>query len=159
MSNNAHCYPINIAVVIPCYKVHEHILNVLDTIPEYISKIYCIDDGCPENSGKYINENNNDERVNIIYHRRNKGVGAAMVSGYLQALSDNAEIIVKIDGDGQMNPSLISKFIKPIINNAADYTKGNRFFQLHNLDAMPLNRIFGNAALTFLNKLLSLIHI
>jgi dolichol-phosphate mannosyltransferase len=142
-----------ISVVIPCYKEKAQILDVLNKIPEYISHIYCIDDGCPDETGKYIEENSNDPRINVIYHSQNMGVGAAMVTGYEAALKDDSEIVVKIDGDGQMDPQIINHFVKPIIEAQADYTKGNRFFRLEDVYTMPVIRLIGNAVLSFMSKL------
>ena len=123
--------PLNnskIAVVIPCYRVCHHIVDVINNIPEYVNAIYCVDDGCPDQSGKHIENNISDTRVEVLKHKNNLGVGGAMITGYKKALNDGADIIVKIDGDGQMDPRLIANFIIPIIENKADYTKGNRFF-------------------------------
>ena len=142
-----------ISVVIPCYKEKTHVLDVLKKIPGYVNYIYCIDDGCPDETGKYIEENYNDPRVKVIFHDKNMGVGAAMITGYEAALNDGSEIIVKIDGDGQMDPELISKFIYPIINGNSDYTKGNRFFNMETISTMPKVRLLGNAVLSFMNKL------
>jgi glycosyltransferase involved in cell wall biosynthesis len=78
-----------------------------------------------------------------------------MITGYRAALADGADVIVKIDGDGQMDPALIPRFIRPIIGGDADYTKGNRFYDLAFLRAMPRARLFGNAMLSFVNKMAS----
>lgn len=142
-----------IAVVIPCFRERANILDTLKRIPASVEKIYCVDDGCPDDTGSYIAQNNDDTRVIILQHAKNIGVGGAMVTGYTRALEDGADIIVKIDGDGQMNPASIPRFIAPIIDGAADYTKGNRFFLLSDLKEMPKRRIFGNAALSFMSKL------
>ena len=146
---------VSIAVVIPCFKVSNHILNLISEIGDEISKIYIIDDCCPENTGKLVSQHVDDNRIFVIYHEVNQGVGGAVISGYLKALEDGADIIVKIDGDGQMDPALITKFIQPIIYGIADYTKGNRFFNLDNISKMPKIRIFGNAILSFLTKMSS----
>ena len=119
-----------IAVVIPCYKVKNHILDVLGTVGKEISHIYIVDDACPEKSGEFVEKNTNDSRVRVLYHEKNKGVGGAVISGYKQAISDGVDIIVKVDGDGQMNPKYITKLILPIEAGEADYTKGNRFFDI-----------------------------
>jgi len=148
-------YKRNIAVVIPCYKVKSSILSVLNSIGSDIDKIYVIDDSCPEGTGKYVETQNNDSRVSVLYHDYNKGVGGAVITGYKKSLEDLMSIIVKIDGDGQMNAELISNFIRPLINGTADYTKGNRFFDLNFLSDMPFIRIFGNSILSFVNKLTS----
>jgi dolichol-phosphate mannosyltransferase len=83
------------------------------------------------------------------------GVGGAVITGYEKASEESMTIIVKIDGDAQMNPVYIPNFIRPILNGAADYTKGNRFFELRFLSGMPFLRIFGNSVLSFVNKVTS----
>jgi glycosyltransferase involved in cell wall biosynthesis len=144
-----------IAVVIPCYKVKQHVLEVIANIGQEIWRIYVIDDACPEGSGKYVEEQCSDQRVQVIYHKKNQGVGGAVMTGYSAAIADGAEVIVKVDGDGQMDTSLILNFIEPILNGEADYTKGNRFFNLEDVRVMPRIRLFGNAVLSFLTKLSS----
>jgi glycosyltransferase involved in cell wall biosynthesis len=144
-----------IAVVIPCYRVKAHILDVLAQVPYGVRTVYCVDDGCPEHSGAFVEANATDRRVVVLYNQTNRGVGGAMITGYRRALADGAEIIVKIDGDGQMDPRLLDKFVDPIRRGASDYTKGNRFFRLEGLHDMPLSRLLGNALLTFMSKLSS----
>ncbi len=141
-----------IAVVIPCYKSANLVLNVLNNIPNTVDLIYCIDDACPQNTGKHIEQHNTDKRIQVIFHEKNQGVGGATITGYKQALKDGADIIVKIDSDGQMDASAIPRFIDPIIKGQADYTKGNRFFTPEFLANMPKARLFGNAGLSFLTK-------
>ena len=123
----------SIAVVIPCYKVRRHILEVIKSIGDEVSKIYVIDDACPENSGDFVREHNLDSRVIILHQNKNQGVGGAVVAGYKAAIRDGAEIIVKIDGDGQMDPRLLPSFVAPILAGEADYTKGNRFYNLEEI--------------------------
>ncbi|MBH3431404.1 MULTISPECIES: glycosyltransferase family 2 protein [Pseudomonas] len=142
-----------IAVVIPCYKVTSHILNVISRIDKEISLIYVIDDKCPDNSGDLVQRHCHDPRVRIIRHEVNLGVGGAVMSGYIAAADEGADIIVKVDGDGQMDPSLITRFTTPIQESWADYTKGNRFYDLTHIRRMPGVRLLGNAALSFLAKL------
>ena len=141
-----------IAVVIPCYKVKRQILSVISEIGEEVDVILVVDDCCPEHSGDYVVENNKDSRVEVIFNQKNLGVGGAVICGYRFALEKNCEIILKLDGDGQMDPALISKFIKPILSGKADYTKGNRFHCIESLSAMPTLRKLGNAVLSFVNK-------
>jgi glycosyltransferase involved in cell wall biosynthesis len=141
-----------IAVVIPCFKVGAHILQVIKGIGPEVDVIYVIDDCCPENSGDLVLKNILDQRVKVLFQKKNTGVGGGVIRGYKAAIDDNIDIIVKIDGDGQMNPSLIHKFAHPLIHNLYDYTKGNRFHELIYLQKMPKLRIFGNALLSFINK-------
>jgi dolichol-phosphate mannosyltransferase len=144
-----------IAVVIPCYKVSTHICKLIQEIGADVDIIFVVDDACPEKSGELVEKTINDSRVRVIYHGINKGVGGAVLTGYQAAISAEAEIIIKIDGDGQMNPDLIPLFIAPILRGDANYTKGNRFYNLEEIRAMPLVRLFGNAALSLLTKLSS----
>ena len=141
-----------IAVVIPCYKVTNHILEVLQEIGPEISHIYVVDDACPELSGRFVSSNIKDPRVKVLYNECNLGVGGAVMYGYKVAMEEGAEIIVKIDGDAQMDPKLIPYFVEPILAGEADYTKGNRFFDLEEIRSMPPVRLFGNAVLSFMTK-------
>ena len=142
---------MKIAVVIPTYKVSKHILDVVISIPDIVNKIIIIDDKCPDNSGKIV-ENLNYKKVEIVYHEINQGVGGAVVSGYKKALELGMDIVVKIDGDGQMDTNYLQNLIQPILDGKADYTKGNRFFDFKALRAMPKIRLFGNSGLSFLVK-------
>ncbi|MEA2820176.1 MAG: hypothetical protein QOJ86_2180 [Bradyrhizobium sp.] len=146
---------MTVAVIIPSYKVTRHIMGVLASIPPTIDRIYVVDDCCPDGSGALVGETCTDHRVSVIFHDRNLGVGGAMVTGYHAAIKDNVDIVVKIDGDGQMDPALVGRFIVPIALGIADYTKGNRFFSPETVQGMPVNRMLGNAILSFLSKLSS----
>lgn len=142
-----------IAAVIPAYKVTGQILDVISGIGREVSKIFVIDDACPEKSGDFVEKNVKDKRVKVLRHHENQGVGGAVITGYRAALEAGADVIVKIDGDGQMDPGLISQIAKPVIDGDADYSKGNRFDSLENLFSMPRLRIFGNAILSLWSKL------
>jgi glycosyltransferase involved in cell wall biosynthesis len=141
------------AVVIPCYKVTRHVLGVIAAIGPEVEAIYAVDDACPEGSGKLIEDQCRDPRVRVLRHEQNQGVGGAMVTGYRAALAGGMEIVVKIDGDGQMNPALIPHFTRAIARGKADYAKGNRFYRPESLRGMPRMRLIGNALLSFINKL------
>ncbi|MEP6899652.1 MAG: glycosyltransferase family 2 protein [Rhodanobacter sp.] len=144
---------MQIAVVIPCYKVSRQILGVIAKIGPEVSAIYVVDDGCPEATGPLVESSAADPRVTVLRHVENQGVGAAVMTGYRAAIGAGMDVIVKLDGDGQMDPSLISRFVEPILLGEADYTKGNRFFDLEELRSMPKLRVFGNAILSFMAKL------
>ncbi|MGJ7914358.1 glycosyltransferase family 2 protein [Massilia sp. LXY-6] len=144
-----------VAVVIPSYKVTRHILGVIAGIGPEVARIYVVDDKCPDGSGAFVRANCRDPRVVVIEHAQNQGVGGAVMSGYRAAIADGATVIVKVDGDGQMDAGLIPNFIAPILAGEADYTKGNRFFDLERIGSMPPMRLFGNAMLSFLTKLSS----
>ena len=147
--------PAGIAVVIPCYRVARHILGVLAAIGPEVARIYAVDDCCPDGSGAFVQANCADPRVRVIVHPENQGVGGAVMTGYRAAIDDGMAVIVKVDGDGQMDPSLIPAFVAPILAGEADYTKGNRFYDLEQIGAMPPLRLFGNAVLSLMTKLSS----
>jgi len=141
-----------IAVVIPCYKVREHIACVIKKIGDEVWRIYVVDDCCPEGTGNHVRTSADDPRVRVVFNTENLGVGGAVMAGYRAAIADGAEVIVKIDGDGQMDPGMISRFVAPILREQADYTKGNRFYDLTHIARMPAARLFGNAVLSFMTK-------
>lgn len=144
-----------LAVVVPAFRVRRHILSVLGRIGPEVSLIYVVDDACPEESGRYVEECTKDPRLKVIYGQTNKGVGGATMAGMSQAAADGAEVIIKIDGDGQMDPAMIPNFARVILQGEADYSKGNRFFEPAGLTTMPLGRLLGNAGLSFMSKLSS----
>ncbi len=146
---------MRLAVVIPSYRVTAHILDVIEGIGPAIERIYVVDDACPDNTGELVSKRCKDKRVVVIRHEVNQGVGGAVITGYLAALSDGMDVIVKVDGDGQMDPALIEAIAAPVLKGEADYAKGNRFDSLENLFAMPKVRIFGNAVLSLWSKLSS----
>ena len=158
MNTNTLTQPLgkhSIAAVIPCFQERDHILDVIAQIGNEVKAIYVIDDACPDLTGELVLKKSRDERVKVIRHEKNKGVGGATLTGYGQALKDGHSIIVKIDGDGQMDPALIMTIVKPILDGRADYAKGNRFHGSDNIAGMPINRIIGNICLSIMSKLSS----
>jgi glycosyltransferase involved in cell wall biosynthesis len=143
---------MRIAVVIPCYRVADQVLDVLDRIGPEVAHIYCVDDACPDGSGRAILDAVKDPRVEVAMNPQNLGVGGATMVGYRLALEGGADIIVKIDGDGQMDPALLPQLVAPVLAGTADYAKGNRFWDLGHIDRMPLVRRIGNLALSFFAK-------
>jgi glycosyltransferase involved in cell wall biosynthesis len=142
------------AVVIPCYKVSDSIEEVVRSIPQTVDHIIVTDDGCPDSSGRLV-ESLGLDRVSVLYHEENKGVGAATITAYQKAIELGCEIIIKIDGDGQMDLRYIPSLIAPLASNQADYTKGNRFRDFEMLKTMPRTRLFGNSVLSFITKAVS----
>lgn len=146
---------MKVAVVVPCYRVADRVLGVLAAIPSRVDRIFCVDDACPDGSGARIAESCADPRVRVLTHGQNQGVGGAMVTGYRAALEEEMDIVVKLDGDGQMDPALIPRFVTFLEAGEADYCKGNRFYRVATLTGMPWSRLIGNAVLSFLSKLSS----
>ena len=144
-----------IAVIIPTYKARAHVLDVIGRIGPEVSRVYVVDDDCPEGSGEVVTRDCRDARVVVLRHATNQGVGGAVMTGYKAALKDGMEVLVKIDSDGQMDPALIREFVAPLLEGRADYTKGNRFFNPESIRSMPWLRLVGNAVLSLLTKLSS----
>jgi glycosyltransferase involved in cell wall biosynthesis len=150
-----------VAVVIPCYRVQASVGRVLDAIGPWADSVWCVDDGCPSGSGDAVEAHlaargeARDRRVRVVRRPVNGGVGAAVVTGYRAALEAGADVLVKVDGDGQWDPALVPALIGPILAGEADYTKGNRFFSPDTVASMPPVRLVGNAGLSFLTKLSS----
>jgi len=144
-----------IAVVIPSFRVTRHILGVLGQMGPEVDRIYVVDDKCPDGSGALVERDCRDPRVTVLYHEENQGVGGAVMTGYQAAIAEGMTVIVKVDGDGQMDPRLIARFAAPILRGEADYSKGNRFFDLEQIRAMPTVRLVGNALLSLMTKLSS----
>ena len=146
---------VSTAVVIPCFRVREQILDVLSSIGKEITNIYVIDDACPENSGQHVKKHCSDPRVTVVQHELNQGVGGATITGYQLAIKHGASIIVKMDGDGQMDAASIPNLIEPLLLGEADYSKGNRFSRFEDLRGMPVLRLLGNSLLSFVSKISS----
>lgn len=140
-------------LVIPCYKVTDHILRVIVRVPAWVEGIVCVDDACPDRSGDLIEARCDDRRVQVLRLAQNQGVGGATLAGYQEAARLGGQILVKVDGDDQMDLGYLPQLVTPILLGEADYAKGNRFSSVSHLQAMPGLRIFGNAGLSFLAKL------
>ena len=144
---------MKIAVVIPCYNVERHIAGVVDSLPSEVDTVIAIDDRSTDNTGLVLEQlAAKNVRLTCIRHDTNQGVGGAMITGYRKALELGAEIVIKIDGDGQMDPRDIPALIQPLLQGTADFTKGNRFRDLSALRRMPVIRRIGNLGLSFLIK-------
>lgn len=140
-------------LVVPCYKVKAHILNVIAKTPAWVEGIVCVDDACPDGSGDFIEAENRDPRVVVIRLPENQGVGGATMAGYREAAARGGRVLVKVDGDDQMDLEQAAHLVAPILLGEADYAKGNRFTSISHLQTMPSIRVFGNAVLSFAAKM------
>jgi glycosyltransferase involved in cell wall biosynthesis len=142
-----------IVIVIPAYRVEREIESVLRGLPDFIKHIIVVDDASPDSTPDLVvGAAKADGRITLIRHAQNQGVGGAMVSGFRKALELEAQIVVKLDGDGQMDPAYIPALVTPLIEGQADYVKGNRFRDFGALRQMPFIRRMGNLGLSFLTK-------
>lgn len=151
---------LSIAVVIPCYNVQAHITEVVKTLPDYVKHIILVNDASTDNTPQRVEQlkvecQNDHQQYHVIHLPVNQGVGGAVLAGFEKALTLGVHIIVKMDGDGQMDPNNIPVLIEPLINGKADYTKGNRLLNALSLANMPMVRRLGNAVLSFLTKISS----
>jgi dolichol-phosphate mannosyltransferase len=150
-ANAAEFAAYAVGVVIPAYRVAERIERVVAGVPSWVRRIIVVDDASPDDTRARL-ERLKDPRLVVLAHERNLGVGAAMATGFARALEEGLDIVVKMDGDDQMDPARMPELLRPLIRHAADMTKGNRYADLVSLRAMPAARIVGNAGLTFLVK-------
>ncbi|MCB0120475.1 MAG: glycosyltransferase family 2 protein, partial [Anaerolineales bacterium] len=128
-------------MVIPSFKTENEIVSVLNGIPSFVRHIIVVDDASPDSSADLVAAAaKRNRRILLIRHEANQGVGGAMVTGFKKALELGAEIVIKLDGDGQMDPQYIPALITPLIAGEADYAKGNRFRDFASLQQMPLIR-------------------
>jgi glycosyltransferase involved in cell wall biosynthesis len=145
-----------VAVVIPGYRCEATIAEVLHNIPDWVTQIVYVDDCSPDGAIEVIRRlQTQDDRIVIVEHQVNQGVGGAVLSGYKKAYELGAEVMVKMDSDGQMEAQNLPKLIQPIVSGQADYTKGNRFLHFSKISAMPFLRRIGNVGLSFLVKVAS----
>jgi glycosyltransferase involved in cell wall biosynthesis len=153
MAQHINFKSFSIAAVIPAYRVEREIEAVLRGLPAYLKYIIVVDDASPDHTGDLVAAlSKRDRRLVLLRHARNRGVGGAMVSGFRKALELGAQVVVKIDGDGQMDIDNLPELLTPLILGRADYTKGNRFRDFAALRQMPWIRRVGNMGLGFLAK-------
>jgi glycosyltransferase involved in cell wall biosynthesis len=158
----------SIAVVVPAYNEEGYVGDVIDTMPSFVDVAYVIDDGSTDGTWHEIVESADafnadhtpessgyDDVIVPIQHDENRGVGGALKTGYVRALEDEIDITAVLGGDGQMDPNELAKYLDPIAEGDADYSKGNRFMKQEDLAAMPTFRLFGNSILSYLTKISS----
>jgi dolichol-phosphate mannosyltransferase len=142
-----------IAVIIPCYKVQDYIVSTVQYLPEWIDEIVLVNDASPDQTLSVLQElSQSNSKITVLSNSLNLGVGGTMMTGFRYALQSDIDIVVKMDGDGQMNPAYLDGLLKPLCEGTADYTKGNRFNDFKALQDMPMVRRVGNLGLSFLTK-------
>lgn len=163
----------NVAVVVPAYNESGLVGTVIDTMPDFVDRVYAVDDCSSDDTWieichhaalanstapglEHITDGGYREaRVVPIRHRENTGVGGAVKTGYRYALEDNMDVIAVMNGDAQMDPAVLSRMLDPIVDGDADYAKGDRLRMGVRKHGMSRWRLFGNSLLTLLNKLSS----
>ncbi len=145
-----------IGVVVPAYNEERFIASVINTMPDFVDEIYVVDDASTDDTYQIASDiASQNGRSVVISHKENRGVGAAIVTGYKKALEENMDIAVVMAGDNQMNPDCLSSLLTPLIEGKADYAKGNRVSRPEHLKGMTNWRRFGNWLLKWLTRIAS----
>lgn len=146
-----------IAVVIPAYNEEKLIGTVLDTMPDFVDRIIVVDDASTDRTAEIVSSYNGrmTDRLECIRHIDNQGVGAAIVTGYKQALRRHSDVVAVMAGDGQMDPDDLGRLVAPVASGEVEYTKGNRLFRGESWQMIPHTRYLGNAALSLCTKIAS----
>ncbi len=143
-----------ICVVVPAHNEANQIGGVIETMPEYVDKIVIVDDASTDGTSDAV-ERSGSGKVQLLRHEKNQGCGGALSSGYKWARDNDYDVAVRMDGDGQMNPRDLKHLLDPVVEDRADYTKGNRLITGEAYKRMPRVRYFGNAFLSLLTKIAS----
>jgi glycosyltransferase involved in cell wall biosynthesis len=144
----------SIAVVVPAYREEELIGPTLGGIPGFVDRVYVVDDASPDGTAERA-RSFGDSRVEVITHEHNKGVGAAILSGYERSLADGVEVTAVMAGDNQMDPAELERLVRPVARGEVDYAKANRLFTGEAWRVIPRHRYVGNAILSLLTKIAS----
>jgi glycosyltransferase involved in cell wall biosynthesis len=143
-----------VAVVVPAHDEQELIATTLAGIPAFVDKIYVVDDGSRDATAERALATG-DERVEVVTHERNRGVGAAIVTGYRRALADGIDATAVMAGDNQMDPVDLELLTLPVVRGELDYAKANRLVTGEAWNLIPRTRYLGNAVLSMLTKIAS----
>ena len=146
----------SICVVVPAYNEESQISKVFDTMPDYVDHIVVIDDKSTDNTALEIERYQKvNQRIVLLKHKKNRGVGGAIATGYKWARDNKIDVTAVMAGDGQMDPDDLESVIKPLVAGVADYSKGNRLFFGDAWNMIPHYRYMGNAFLSLLTKIAS----
>jgi len=145
-----------ICVVVPAHNEETQIDRVIQTIPDYVDEIVVVDDASSDETVAVVGRQmERSERINLIEHPVNQGVGGAIASGYKWARDHNMDVTAVMAGDGQMAPEDLVKIIEPVVSGVADYSKGNRLFYGDAWKMIPHYRYLGNSFLSLMTKIAS----
>jgi glycosyltransferase involved in cell wall biosynthesis len=145
-----------VGVVVPAFNEEELLPATLAGIPFFVDKIYVVDDASrDETLARARTAATADPRINVVVHVRNRGAGAAVVSGYRRAIEDEMDVVCVLNADNQMDPDELLHLATPVARNEVDYAKANRLFTGEAWNIIPRNRYLGNAMLSMLTKIAS----
>ena len=144
----------SVAVVVTAHNEEKLILKVLETLPHWVDKIFVVDDYSDDKTVELVERHMKvDNRVDLIRHAENRGVGSAIQSGYRACLESSMDIAVVMNGDAQMHPDDLPHIVDPVATDIADYSKGNRLFHGEAWELIPRHRYIGNAVLSLMTKI------
>ena len=146
---------LRIAVVIPAYNEERAVGAAVANVPEFVDHIAVVDDASGDATSERAREAGAGRSCRVLRHDDNRGVGAAIVTGYRDALEHGCDVAAVMAGDGQMDPADLPALLDPIADGEADYVKGNRFLHPEIWSAMPPARIVGNVVLSAATRLTS----
>jgi glycosyltransferase involved in cell wall biosynthesis len=143
-----------VAVVVPAYDEEHLVAETLQGIPDFVDRVYVVDDASRDGTGEAA-ARVGDARVEVLRHERNRGVGAAIVSGYRRALEEGVDVTCVMAADNQMDPAELHALVEPVARGEAEYAKANRLFSGEAWTVIPRSRYLGNAILSLLTKIAS----
>ena len=169
-----------VAVVVPAHDEAPFVGRVVGDLPAFVDRIYVVDDAstdgtheaalaaaastkgdddcgasAPAALSDRVATTTHRGRVVLLSHGENRGPGGAVATGYLAALAGDADLVATIDGDGQMDPGVLPRFLDPLVDGGADYATGTRLRNDTHRAEMPRFRLFGNYLLTYLTRIAS----
>ena len=148
-----------VAVMVPAYNEEKLIGRVIETMPDFVDRIYVVDDcshdGTCDRVRSYLSQASFNGRLELIRHTTNRGVGAAIVTGYQEAAEEGMDVVAVMAGDAQMDPADLEHVVGPVVRDEADYVKGNRLFTGEAWQLIPRHRYLGNAFLSLMTKIAS----
>ena len=143
-----------IAVVVPAHDEAQLIVPTLRGIPDFVDRVFVVDDASTDGTAAQA-ASLGDERIEVLSHERNCGVGAAILTGYKQAIAERIDVTAVMAGDNQMDPAELEQIVAPVVLGEVDYAKANRLFSGRAWELMPRYRYFGGAVLSLLTKIAS----
>src|SRR3954464_1247070 len=143
-----------VAVVVPAHDEEHLVGTTLAGIPAFVDRIYVVDDGSRDATADRARASG-DPRVEVVTHERNRGVGAAIVTGYQRALAEGDDVVAVMAADNQMDPAELEMLVGPVARGEVDYAKANRLFTGQAWQLIPRTRYLGNAVLSLLTKIAS----
>ena len=148
-----------IGVVVPAHNEEKLIVRVLETMPSFVDLVVVVDDCSRDATAALVQDFISSHRAGfhliLSRHEQNQGVGAAITTGYKIAAAEGADVVAVMAGDAQMDPDELDRVVRPVVENQADYVKGNRLFSGEAWELIPRHRYLGNAFLSMLTKIAS----